>query len=189
MLILERSVTKKYWSKTYRKICRLIKSEQFEFVHGDVAKFQFRKDLIVYAQLDLHNGSYRPCAWLYLWKQKGWFAWEVIQVFVFDGFRGSGLSKKLYEAAINVDRLVILSGVTQSKSSRGLWKSFIKNNDFDVFAIDIKDTKRTSQVFWDDEFEEIWCTLEVYTRIPSRTTDVRIVASKIKGERNEQNIN
>jgi GNAT superfamily N-acetyltransferase len=126
-----------------------------------------------------HEGHLRPVAWLYLWQKPGWRAWEVMQVFVFEKLRGQGLAKKLYQAAINHDGLVMASGKSQSASSRSLWKSFVKQNMFEMFAINYKNLKERSQVFWDRDEEEIWCEMPIYFRnTENEKRDVRLIATR-----------
>jgi len=100
-----------------------------------------------------------------------------MQVFVFEAFRGKGLAKRLYQAAINDDGIILASGATQSKSSRALWKNFISRRLFDIFAIDYKDMSKRSQVFIDDS-GEIWCALDIYSE--SKSADVRLIATRKK---------
>ncbi len=184
MLILERSVTKHYWMKMYRYFFRKLQRGHYETVHGTraskIVRFGCGKHCRAYAVIVKHEGHYRPIAWLYLWQKPGWKAWEVMQVFVFEKVRGQGLAKKLYQAAIDHDGIMIASGKTQSKSSRALWAAFIRNRTFDVFAIDYWDLRSRSQVFWDKENDELFCELQIYTPQTAtiRESDVRLIATK-----------
>ena len=183
MLIYERSVTKQYWQKFYKYFYRKLQRGHYENVKKldglQIIRIDCGKDCVGYAITIEHEGHLRPIAWLYLWKKPGWAAWEVMQVYVFEKARGQGLAKRLYEAAINTDGLLMASGKTQSWSSRALWKSFIQNEMFDLYAIDYKNFDDRSQVFWDDECGEIWCSLPIYAKMSEpRDRDVRIIAAR-----------
>jgi GNAT superfamily N-acetyltransferase len=179
MLIHERSVTKYYWMKMYRYLFRKVRLNQYSWVHGWIARFDGGQQYRTYAFMGRHEDSYRPLAWLYLWRRPGWVTWEVMQVFAFEQLRGKGIAKKLYQAAIDIDGVILTSGFTQTKYSRALWLSFIKKETFAMFAIDYKDFSKRSQVFWDKEDEEVWCDLPIYSKVsqtPRR--DVRLIATR-----------
>jgi GNAT superfamily N-acetyltransferase len=179
MLILERSVTKYYWMGMYKYLYRKIHFNQYSWVNGWIARFDGGQQHRTYALMSRHEDSYRPIAWVYLWRRPGWAAWEVKQVFVFEQLRGKGIAKKLYKAAIDIDGVIMTSGLSQTKYSRGLWLSFVKNNTFNIFAIDYKDFSKRSQVFWDKGNEEVWCDLPIYSKVsqtPRR--DVRLIATR-----------
>lgn len=178
MLILERTVTKYYWMGMYKYLYRKIQRNQYSWVKGSIARFDCGAHC-AYALLSKHEGSYRPIAWLYLWQKPKWVSWEVMQAFVFEPLRGKGVAKKLYQAAIDIDGLIMTSGKTQSRSARALWLSFIKKNTFNMFAIDYKDLKNRSQVFWDKESEELWCELPLYSKVSAAPRrDVRLIATR-----------
>ena len=179
MLILERSVTKHYQIQMYRKLYRAIQQERYSKVGtAGVLLVTFGTRHRYYVITVKDEGKLRPIAWLYLWQKKGWEAWEVMQVFVFEKLRGKGLAKKLYSAAINLDSLIMTSGKTQSKHSRALWSSFIRNNSYFVFAIDYWNLKDRSQVLWVDD--EIWCQLDIYFvgDLEHQDRDVRLIATR-----------
>lgn len=181
MLILERSVTKPFWMRIYKILARKIKKGQFHEVQGTgVLQVQCDSGVRGYVMVERYFNELRPVAWLYLWQDQDWQAWEVMQVFVFEKLRGQGLAKKLYKVAINHDNIIMASGLTQSSSSRALWKSFIQKNTFDVYAIDYWNMKDRSQVFWDKDNDEIWCTLDIYyTGKPElQDRDVRLIATR-----------
>lgn len=181
MLILERSITKHYWMKMYRYLYRKIQRGHYERVGSSgVLRFRCGKECLAYAITVKHNGDLRPIAWLYLWQKPNWRAWEVMHVFVFEKLRGRGLAKRLYQAAINLDGLIMASGKSQSKTSRALWSGFVKNKTFDIYAIDYWDMKQRSQVFWDDEFDEIYCDLTLWTKVQEQDSDVRMIATRRK---------
>jgi len=178
MRILERSVTKPFWMKIYRLLFRAIKRGDYHTLGTSrvlcVEHHDQRRSYVIVTK----NGTeLRPVAWLYLWREPEWVSWEVMQVFVFEAFRGKGLAKRLYQAAINDDGIILASGATQSKSSRALWKNFISRRLFDIFAIDYMDMSKRSQVFIDDS-GEIWCALDIYSE--SKSADVRLIATRKK---------
>lgn len=184
MLILERSVTKYYWMKMYRYFFRKLQRGNYEVLAstrgGKIVRMGCGKDCRAYAVVVKHEDHLRPIAWLYLWRKPGWKAWEVMQVFVFEKVRGQGLARKLYSAAINLDNIIVASGKTQSKSSRALWASFVRQNTFNVFAIDYWNLRSRAQVLWDSEEQGLYCNLEIYTppTATERDSDVRLIATK-----------
>ena len=138
MRVQEGSVTKQFWMKLFRLISRKIKSDDRRRIpEGQIKiiRVKLGPRTCAYAAVMYHEDHFRPVAWLYLWQRPGWKAWEVMQVFVFEKFRGAGLSKKLYKAATD-ENLMIISGESQSRHSRALWASFIKKRSFEIFAID-----------------------------------------------------
>ncbi len=178
MLIQERSVTKYYWLKMYRKLFRKIQSGTYTRVGSTgVLRMTFGTRHVYYVSTMKENGRLRPVSWLYLWQKPGWAAWEVMQVFVFEKLRGKGLAKKLYSAAINEDNLMVASGKTHSRYSRGLWESFVRNRNFDIFAIDYWRLSDRSQVHWSEG--ELFSTLELYETNPNYVErDVRLIATR-----------
>ena len=96
MLILERSVTKPFWMRIYKILARKIKKGQFHEVQGTgVLQVQCDSGVRGYVIVERYFNELRPVAWLYLWQDQDWQAWEVMQVFVFEKLRGQGLAKKL----------------------------------------------------------------------------------------------
>lgn len=182
MQILERSVTKQFWMKIYRGLVRKIQRGQYRQVLkiGKLKILHFTKNEheCLYAVCVKHKNDLRPIAWLNLWRAPGWKSWEVIQVFVFEKLRGQGLAKLLYKAAINTEGLIVSSGITQSKSSRSLWKSFVQKELFDIYAIDFTDLRSRSQVLFDKEHDELWCSLEIYSAVDPKIQDVRLIATR-----------
>lgn len=179
MLIFERSVTKYYWLKMYRKLYRKIQLGRYTRVGtSGVLLLTFGTRHRFYVITTKVNGHLRPVAWLYLWQKPGWTAWEVMQVFVFEKLRGCGIAKRLYSAAINYDELILASGKTQSRHSRGLWSSFIKNGNYSVFAIDYWNLKDRSQVLWVEG--EVWCNMDIYFMHDRayQDRDVRLIATR-----------
>lgn len=179
MLILERTVTRPFSSTNYRWLFRKIQKGQFERVSGSVIKVQYSKNELFYVITANHRDELRPVAWLYLWRKPKWVAYEPLQVFTMPMHRGLGLSKKLYKAAVIIDGIILASGKTQTSASMGLWKSFVKSNTFDIYAIDYWDMGRQSQVFWDKDQDEVWCSLDVYFNTKqTQTQDIRFIATR-----------
>ena len=179
MLIQERSVTKHYQVKMYRKLFRAIQQGRYTRVGTcGVLLLTFGTRHRYYVTTVKDNGNLRPIAWLYLWQKPKWKAWEVMQVFVFEKQRGKGLAKKLYSTAINTDNLIVASGKSQSKHSRALWGSFIRNNSYSIFAIDYWNLNNRSQVLWIDD--EVWCNLDIYYTgyFEYQDRDVRLIATR-----------
>jgi GNAT superfamily N-acetyltransferase len=174
MLKLERSISAIHWVPIYNELCAAITNKHARKVSANTICVQSEFER-TYALTISEDGIKYPVSWLKLWREQGWFAWEVIHVFTLNDFRGRGFARKLYKAAINNDRIDVLSGVTQSKWSRGLWESFAKHNDFLLYAIDLKDESSVCQVFWEND--ELQSELQLYHQ-PSSKIDVRIVAER-----------
>jgi GNAT superfamily N-acetyltransferase len=170
MLILERSVTREFWSSTYDYIERRVSTNRFEPVGRTGVTHVFGGDCTrTYAIIV--NGH--PVAWLYLGRRPQWKAWEVRQVWVFPELRGHGLAARLYRAAINVDGIILAAGKSHTKTSRALWKRFIERETFNIWAQDFNDLNQRSGVtVYDDE---LYCSLQLYTAYPAKQ-DVRFVA-------------
>lgn len=168
MQILERSVTKPFWQKIQRLIVRDIRRGKSVTNASGILRIDHHEQRMTYAILK--DGV--PVSWLHLWRDIDWAAWEVLQIFTTEECRGQGLAKLLYNEAINRDKVILASGITQSKSSRLLWASFIKNEMFEIFAIDYLDMSRRSQVFIDEDL--IWCSLDIYSE--SQSEDIRLIA-------------
>lgn len=177
MIILERSVTKQYWLPMYDYILRRINTHRFSRVGGtDVLHVYGGENTRAYAVLSTQPETKGlPVAWLYLGKRPGWAAWEVRQVWVFPDWRRYGLAKKIYQAAVNVDGIMLASGKTQSKSARALWHRLVKSKTFNIWAQDFNNLDLTSDVFFEDD--ELQCNLELYTRWSCKH-DVRLIAVK-----------
>jgi hypothetical protein len=181
MLIHERSVTKTYEERIHRLITRALKSKFIQLTddRGEVSgvlRTAVSKHRRTYVVATIENGVMHPFAWLYLWRKPGWYAWEVVQVFVHEELRGAGYATLLYRTAIEIDGVTIASGESQSKFSRALWKSFVRNKTFDIYAIDYWNLKDRSQVFIEDD--EVWCTLDIYETARTQRRDVRLIATK-----------
>lgn len=170
---LERSVTKPYWTELKEILKGQIDIEQVPAPRDGVRRVWCNKDRCAYVITEKVNDDIQPIAWLYLWQRPRWQAWEVLQVFVPEALRGKGLSTRLYRAAVN-DGLILASGKSQTKSSRALWRSFIKKKIFNVYAIDFKNLDLTSEVLIDKDDNELWCALDIYS--DNKHQDVRFVA-------------
>lgn len=170
MLILERSVTKEFWSTLYDYIVRRLETNRFEpvgrtgVVHVYGGECSRTYAIVV-------NGQ--PVAWLYLGRRPTWKAWEVRQVWVFPELRGHGLAARIYRAAVNVDGIILAAGKSHTKTSRALWKRFIEHDTFNIWAQDFNNLSLRSTVEIVDD--EVYCPLPLYTRWHSKH-DVRFVA-------------
>ena len=172
MRIFERSVTRQYWQAMYKYLRRKVHRGQIVSVTDEVVRVWCGVKNISYAILD----EDRPIAWVYLERQPGWVAWEVAQVFVFPAYRGNGYARKIYEAAVLIDGILLASGKTQGKDSRALWKKMIAENRLNIWACDFKNLKSTSEVFIDED-GNLECGLQIYQPVKARTKeDVRLLA-------------
>lgn len=170
MLILERSVTKEFWTVTYDYLMRRLTTGRFRPV-GRTGVVNVTGGVTTTSYAIVVQG--RPVAWLYLGRRSTWSAWEVRQVFVFPELRGHGLATRIYKAAVNVDGLLLASGKSQSRTSRALWRRFIERRTFTVWAQDFNDLRRHAGVEYHDD--ELYCPLPVYTLNPTKH-DVRLLA-------------
>jgi len=183
MVILENSVTKKYWTRWHKHLVQRLSADRFE-VLSIIGKFKIvriesYKNCVVYAAVVSIKGELKPVAWLSLWRHPEWVAWEVIQLFAHEEFRGQGLAKELYKAAINIDRILLASGKTQSKYSRALWASFVRDSTFNIYAIDYLNFECRSQVTWDTIDQRIESNIDIYKLHHfADKSDVRLVASR-----------
>lgn len=172
MLILEQSVTKQYWEAMADYLRRRIRSRRTRKV-GRTGVIEVHGG--VYSTSYVVTNHSEPIAWLYLKARPGWAAYEVHQVFVQKEYRGQGLAQKLYKAAINTDGCLVASGPSHSKYSMGLWKKFIQDQTFNIWAHDFKNVQLRCPVQYEDG--ELMCELPLYTRIPGKH-DIRLVAER-----------
>lgn len=173
MIILEQSVTKPFWEATRDYLRRRVQLERFRKVgRTGVIEIPGGRYTTTYA-IVLED---EPIAWLYLRARPGWAAFEVRQVFSHKDFRGQGLAQRLYKAAINTDGCLVASGPSHSKYSMGLWKKFIKNRTFNIWAHDFNNVRLRCPVEVDED-GELECEFPVYQRLPGKH-DIRFVAEK-----------
>lgn len=176
MVIQERTVIKKYSNYLRNLLIKKINRRRFSVFDNDVVRINCSLRIIAYALYDEDQSDL--IAWVYLRRYKDWMSWEVMQVFVSLEYRNQGLAYKLYSTAIDQDDLIIMSGDRQAKSSRYLWQSFIKQNRFNIFATDILNLDKQSEIFYDeDEDHKLWCSLDVYEKVKS-DQDIRLIASR-----------
>jgi hypothetical protein len=179
MRIYERSVTQPYWEPVYRYLAKRWRPTFRQI--GDVTMLHGtgKGQRIYYAIFRNSRYGPRPAGWLILRQRLGWWAWEVEQLWVFPAFRGQGMAKQLYKAAIDGDNLIVASGKTHTKYSKGLWESFIRKGTFNIWAHDFQNVSRWCPVIWDAG--------EVYSRISLYDTgglydtinqDMRLMALK-----------
>jgi hypothetical protein len=182
MMRFEKSVTKYFVQNVLDHLHKVIKEKGITFPpKSDTLRVDPDERSRYYV---IALGGYGPVAWLYLERQKGWEAWEVMQVYVNPEFRGRGFARRLYDDAIVNDGIMLASGKTQSKYTRGLWESFIRSERYDLFAIDFKDLDSVCPVFWDAESEMVWSDLKLYftQNDPAyeQNRDVRLIATRKK---------
>jgi GNAT superfamily N-acetyltransferase len=107
MLILERAITHKHWSVIRDQILKKLSRDKFQRIKNtEVIRIDNTQNTITYTVLDGAD----PVAWLYLYKKRTWYTWEVLQVFVLPSHRGKKLASTLYQAAVNCDNIMISSG-------------------------------------------------------------------------------
>lgn len=174
MVIHERSVTKVFWQTMRDYINRRCNHGRYERVGRTNVYHVFGTDHIrTYAIFDGDD----PVSWVYLYRRPSWRAWEVRQVFTMPDFRGQGLAAQIYKVAVNHENLMLAAGKTQSKSSRALWKRFIAEDTFTIWAQDFNDLSKKAPVEVIDD--EVYCKLKLYEQ-DFCSKDVRFIAVKRK---------
>lgn len=168
MQIAERVIPKYNWQNAQRYL-QLKRESAPTFQLDGITVIQCTELSLAYA-LFVEN---LPISWLYLKKQKGWVAWEVVHAFTYPQLQGHGLMTRIYRTAVNRDGIILASGKTQAVGSRALWARFIRTNTFNIWAQDFKNLDQRSLVWYEDD--EIHCNLELYTKSPV-LQDVRLIA-------------
>ena len=172
MYLLERAITHAYWKPTQDYLRRRIKANRFREIGGTgVIEVHGGKCITSYVICD----EWEPIGWIYLKRRRTWAAWEVAQTFVLKDYRGNGYAERLYKTAINVDGVLLASGCSHTKFSMGLWKKFIKNKTFEIWAHDFRNVSSCAQVIYEDG--EVLCALPLY-HSPWGKQDVRLIASR-----------
>lgn len=114
-------------------------------------------------------------------KKRRWAAWQVIMTFIDEQYRGFGLGKRLYDAVIVHDALMLMSDFKQTVNAKTLWESFIRSKKYNIWAQDVADLNNISQVFWDSENDEVYSNLHIW-HVDSKKPrdnpreDVRLIA-------------
>ena len=117
--------------------------------------------------------------WLVLDKKRNWKALQVGQSYVFPAARGAGWGKLLYDTVITREGILLASGYSQSRSSRGMWKNFVRDDTYTVWAHDFAKPDRFAPVIYDDVDDSIWSTLPIYQttgNYESWKQDIRLMA-------------
>lgn len=108
---------------------------------------------------------------------KKWVAIETMILYVAPSFRRKGIASKLYDEVLK-DGQIVISGNQHNPKSRALWLKMAKNPSYVVWATDVNDLSKTSDVWEDDG--EIICNLKLYDDInmkPRRPKeDIRFIA-------------
>lgn len=98
-------------------------------------------------------------------------------VYVNPEHRGKGLGPLLYDTLLR-DGKIIVSGFSQRPPSRKLWVKLAQNPNYTVWAQDIMDLKRASQVEVEDG--KLVCDLKLYRDIKTirrkKREDIRLIA-------------
>ena len=117
--------------------------------HGDfsVSKYYDRKyrKLIYF----LHSNG-NVLGFVELERPKRWYAHEVTYLYVRPDFRKHGIAQYLYKTLID-DDILLMSGWSQNPKSRGLWMNLIRDKSITVWAQDILNLERISQVYFNEE--------------------------------------
>ena len=89
-------------------------------------------------------------------------------------YRGNGYADLLYEAAINKDNLILMSGWSHTKHSIKMWARFVANDTFNIWAQDINNLNRVSPVYEQDG-KVVAFDLDLY-HAPFQSQDIRLIA-------------
>lgn len=174
MLIFERSITRNEARFVYDYLVRRLVTGRFRKVkRTGVVEIFGNENITSYAVLD--DGV--PVGWLKLQRKPGWFVYEVKHVWVEKEYRGTGITERIYRAAINHDGIAIASGITQTKWARALWARFVRDDVFNIWAQNLNDVSQRAAVWYDDG--EVYTSLPyLYTRNTSlyRRHDIRLIA-------------
>lgn len=182
MLAKSNPVTGVYRDGMFAYITNLLRCCKLHHVTADIHRIDSGAQRRIYLTFD----GGKPCAWLFLHRRKGWRAWEVWQSWCSPEHRQKGIGTRLYQAAINVDNLLLSSGAIHSKYSRAVWKSFVKRGLFNIWAHDFKSLTSTALVAYDKDEDALDCDLDIYDFRTSyedyfhkrRPTDVRLLATR-----------
>lgn len=176
MLTQELSITKEFWLPVLKHVINRFSEGRYTNVCQDVYEIEWRKHRIFVAatgddDLTIHG-------WLALKKLPRRVSFEVAQSYVFVASRGQGYGKMLYDTVLK-EGIILSSGYTQSKSSRGMWKKFIKEDTYTIWAHDIANPSRYEPVIYDEDADTIWSALPIYQNAkqynPSKQ-DIRLIA-------------
>jgi GNAT superfamily N-acetyltransferase len=188
MILIKKEITKFF----YGPVLNYIKQELEESICvnstkdiGVYLRAESNDELLLFA-FDGHKGA---IGFLWLGKPNPAFqSYEVKLVWVREDFRGQGIGEMLYETAVNRLDILIISGKLQTEKSKALWERFVYNGT-DVYAVDLKNVRRSAHVFWaDDELqfsgniENIWVkegTVLSYNEQEGKE-DIRLCLQKLR---------
>lgn len=174
MLIFERSITREEANSVLTYLELRIRANQFRPI-GKTGVYEIfgSEHVTSYAVLD----GAQPIGWLKLQRKPGWAVYEVKHVWVEPRYRGTGMTEKIYQAAINHDNRMIASGITQTKWARALWTKFVYKDVFNIWAQNLNVIDERADVVYDEN--------NLYTPIPDLYTrdfelykhrDIRLIA-------------
>lgn len=173
VIVLERSITKDYWEPTQAYIERRFDAGKYRKVGGSgVIEVHGSKCATCYSIVDGNE----PVSWLYLRRRPNWACWEVAQAYTLKEHRGNGLATRLYKAIVNADEQLLATGKSHTRFSMGVWKKFVKEGTFRIWAHDFSNLDRTAEVVVEDG--ELVCPLQIYKPTANGRADVRLVAMK-----------
>lgn len=111
-------------------------------------------------------------------KLKDWAAIETAILYTSPEWRGQGVAYKLYEWILH-DGQIVICGEQHNPKSRALWLKLLQDQRYVVWACDMKNIDRQSDV-WIDEDGEIICNLKLYVDIKMKKRkmkeDIRLIA-------------
>jgi len=178
MYVLELAITKKYWEPTQEYLLSYIRRGRWDWVDGKgvIIRIDCSKNMRAYAVCNYLNGELTPVGWIWLVRKSGWVSYEVQQTFVMPAYRGNRYAEKLYMAAVNTDGLLLTSGCSHTKHSSKLWARLVAKETFNIWAQDLKNLSRTSQVYAEQGKVQGY-TMDIY-HPPFQRQDVRLIAQR-----------
>lgn len=112
-----------------------------------------------------------------LTKLPRWASHEVAMLYVNPEMRGQGLGALVYDCVLQ-DKIILVSGSTQSFAARRLWMKLAQNSNYVVWAQDLMNLDRTSLVTV--EGGDFDCSFKLYndmkTKRRKQTEDIRLIA-------------
>jgi len=162
-------ITKKYSEWMYHRVQRAYRKGDFQRVAPKINMLFISTYRRVFAYFD----GDEPVAWLALDRRRNWKCWCVAQVYVQPEFRGQGIATKLYKVVVNDQRIVLATGISHTEYSMGLWRNFVKNKTFNIYAVDFKNLDLVADVVVVDDM--LHSTLDVYHPYTEKK-DVRLIA-------------
>ena len=176
-------ITSEYWKPVMEKIQLAFKEGLYNKVKGvDVYRMYVRYKYVIYiayvAAKDVEE-QFTVFGWVLLKHPKPkWKSFEVSQSYVFKEVRGEGWAKLIYSTIINVEKLTLVSGDSQTKDGKKLWVGLVKSDRFHIWAHDLQNLKIRAEVHYDEETDSLWSPLKIYDDNESWKADVRLIAIK-----------